>query len=865
RPGYGTNGRQLSILANFYQVRALGGKGRVIHHYDIEIDPAVPVTNQKKPKSLMRTVWEQLVVEQVCANSDWTPGFKTCAFDGRKNAFTPIEFPIPRDVTHTFTTAITHDAVVQRSRNDSSSDEEMKRWKVKVRHVAIIDLELVMKYCRADEGAPSNEEQVLTGVMAVNVLMRDHPSRTYAQCGASGNRFFTIEQAVAISHGAIVARGFMQSFCYSSSGRPLLNLDIGFSAFLDSGPLLQLLPKLIGRGMGGERGRNPPPGGYYGGVQSTPEITELNEMEIKRLKDTLRGAKFRVTHRHSSRLHTVMSVTLQSAERITFSMQSKDGRGQDQVLSLPQYFRDYYQATITRPRLPCIQYGKKSFIPFEFVELAEWNSVAAMKLTPDQTAEMIRISAVKPRERAAKIQQWRVDLAYEKQEKISAWGLQVNKQMVELKARVLAAPSVKYANVDVRPEGGEWSLRAKKASCCFIPLKAWAFISFDKFLDEDPMRRYIQYLIDVLEAHGVEVENRHPPCIGPINPFNEARRLEALQEAARDAYRAGKRNPQLICVILPGKDAWLYEAIKKSSFVDLKAPVPTQCMQAAKIRTHRGIEAYTENLVMKIQSKLGGITHRIPFNQLPGMVHGRTMLLGADVGHPPIKPGLDNAPSVACSIATTNPDCDAFTPQIRLQRGRGEIICDLADMVVNHLRIFKDRNGEYPERILIFRDGVSEGQYAATLQYEHHAVHQACERLQRGYRARILVCICAKRHNTRFFGSELDIDKTGNLPSGLVVDRSVTHPFVFDFFLQAHSSRAGTARPTHYVCLLDELGMTPDELQQLVYNLCHSFSRCTKSVSLVPVCYIADLVCQKARIIVHERGGSTTAPSESSG
>lgn len=30
-------------------------------------------------------------------------------------------------------------------------------------------------------------------------------------------------------------------------------------------------------------------------------------------------------------------------------------------------------------------------------------------------------------------------------------------------------------------------------------------------------------------------------------------------------------------------------------------PVPTQCMQAAKIRTDRGIAAYTGNLAMKIQ------------------------------------------------------------------------------------------------------------------------------------------------------------------------------------------------------------------------------------------------------------------------
>ena len=212
----------------------------------------------------------------------------------------------------------------------------------------------------------------------------------------------------------------------------------------------------------------------------------------------------------------------------------------------------------------------------------------------------------------------------------------------------------------------------------------------------------------------------------------------------------------------------------------------------------------------------------------------------AERAQPPIKHSYDSAPTVACSMATYNAECDAFSAQIRLQYGRNEIVLELSGMVEAHLRIFYDKNDQkYPKRILIFRDGVTEGQYAAALHYEHNAVLQACERLEKGYRPRILMCICAKRHRTRFFGRKQDVDSTGNLPSGLVVDRSVTHPYAFDFFLQAHQGRVGTARPTHYICLLDELAITPDHLQQLVHSLCYSFSRCTRSVSLVPVCYIA--------------------------
>ena len=67
----------------------------LIHsHYDVEIDPHVKVVNQKKPKALLRAVWEQLVLDQ--KNDPWVGPFSASAFDGRKNAYTPIEFPMGR-------------------------------------------------------------------------------------------------------------------------------------------------------------------------------------------------------------------------------------------------------------------------------------------------------------------------------------------------------------------------------------------------------------------------------------------------------------------------------------------------------------------------------------------------------------------------------------------------------------------------------------------------------------------------------------------------------------------------------------------------------------------------------------------------
>ena len=107
-----------------------------------------------------------------------------------------------------------------------------------------------------------------------------------------------------------------------------------------------------------------------GGIQPKRELTEMNERDIARAKSKLRGAKvselscdlmcnkaddqFTVTHRKSSRLHTVQSITLMPAEKIFFALNGKDGQA-DRRVSICQYFEEFHGSTVTKPRLPCIQ------------------------------------------------------------------------------------------------------------------------------------------------------------------------------------------------------------------------------------------------------------------------------------------------------------------------------------------------------------------------------------------------------------------------------------------------------------------------------------------------------------------------------
>ena len=62
----------------------------------------------------------------------------------------------------------------------------------------------------------------------------------------------------------------------------------------------------------------------------------------------------------------------------------------------------------------------------------------------------------------------------------------------------------------------------------------------------------------------------------------------------------------------------------------------------------------------------------------------------------------------------------------------------------------------------------------------------------------------------------------------------------------------------HYHVLYDENNFTPDALQSLTYNLCYTYARCSRSVSLVPPLYYARLACNRAKS--HASGNNLSDP-----
>lgn len=120
---------------------------------------------------------------------------------------------------------------------------------------------------------------------------------------------------------------------------------------------------------------------------------------------------------------------------------------------------------------------------------------------------------------------------------------------------------------------------------------------------------------------------------------------------------------------------------------------------------------------------------------------------------------------------------------------RQEIIQEMSSMVRELLIMFyKSTGGFKPHRIIMYRDGVSEGQFIHVLQHELTAVREACIKLEADYKPGITFIVVQKRHHTRLFCSDKkeQSGKSGNIPAGTTVDVGITHPTEFDFYLCSH-------------------------------------------------------------------------------
>jgi eukaryotic translation initiation factor 2C len=275
------------------------------------------------------------------------------------------------------------------------------------------------------------------------------------------------------------------------------------------------------------------------------------------------------------------------------------------------------------------------------------------------------------------------------------------------------------------------------------------------------------------------------------------------------------------------------------------------------------------NLCLKINSKLGGTNSVIRPSSKLSIFEKPLIIFGADVTHP--APRDVKSPSIAAVTASMDRNVMEYVAKVKVLRHRQEVfdMDQLSAIVKEMLMKFyrKDNRKLKPQRIIFYRDGVSEGQFKKVIENEIAAIQKACTELEPGYQPGITFLVVQKRHHTRLFCADNN-DKDGrgrNVPAGTIVDRTITHPTEHDFYLCSHSGIQGTSKPCHYHILCDDNRLTPDDIQSLTYQLCHCYVRCTRSVSYPAPTYYSHLVAFRARYALQDWEEKSSGAGSSDG
>lgn len=432
------------------------------------------------------------------------------------------------------------------------------------------------------------------------------------------------------------------------------------------------------------------------------------------------------------------------------------------------------------------------------------------------------------------------------------FGIEVNMDMTAVEGRVigppelkLGAPNGKLTTITVDREKCHWNLVGKLVVRGKL-IERWAVLDFRQndrrynHFNLDP-NVFIPKLITRCEILGIKMREPLFYQATSMDKFSKAdilrELLEGISERASNNARSGL---QLLVCVMTRRDPG-YKYLKW--IAETKIGIVTQCCLSN--HANKANDQYLANLALKINAKLGG--SNVELNRLPIATDaGHVMFVGADVNHPGSR--NETSPSIAAVVSTMNwPAANRYAARVRAQRHQCEKIRDFGDMCLELIESYAKLNKVRPEKIIIFRDGVSECQFDMVLNEELLDLKRAFGTIN--YSPYITLIVAQKRHQTRLFPQRSeDACSTGNVLPGTVVDTRVVHPFEFDFYLCSHYGSLGTSKPTHYHVLFDELRFTSDELQKLIYDLCFTMARCTKPVSLVTPVYYADLVAYRGRL-----------------
>ncbi|KAG1761419.1 ribonuclease H-like domain-containing protein [Suillus occidentalis] len=805
RPGFGTLGEPVTLVANFFAVKITNP---LIYTYHVKIEPI------KNAKDVQRRLL--LLLEQT-NNQAWQSVRTFVAFNGRETLVAAKELPQPMQISLSF------------FEEGQTSGPNSPEYTVSIELVHKWELSKLKRYldCNVD----NDDYDVSPLISAYNIVLQQHASLTAIRVG--NGRYFGFP-------------GYKSNEL--SSGPTGLEAFRGF--FLSARPVFGELMVNVGVCMAP----------FYKPIARLDSVYDefANRSKGATMQRFSQNVKVTTTYLGYTKRRTLLRITSSSAENTTFM---KDGR----KISVAEHFQKVYGILLKRPDLPVADLGTERRSIYVPLELCKIESQPFRGLLDDrETTNMLNHACNSPAanfEEIIKRGLPSLALTEPKASLLDEFGISISKTMTDVSGRELPPPkSLQYGSgpLPVQPAKGSWNLTNVKFHTGASVAKWAVLIIHDGHTapNKEDVSSVWTGLREGCKKSGMKFVNQDPTIAQtPQLPrqHQDRDRMEGIKEIKRTIQSLMGDELTFILVLLPFRDTKLYPGVKR--ICDVELGIHSVTIVLNKVLKSKGSQQYYANVALKLNQKLGGINHTLDVESTRWLTMKSTMLVGMDVTHPG-PASKAGTPSIAAVIATIDKYYAQCPASLRCQSSKQEMIDDLTEMMLERLRAYKKKSGYLPERVIVYRDGVSEGQFDTVLEHGSEkdkildafkAIHKETKDFAE-YRPLLSIVICGKRHHVRFMpkGHE-NQSRNGNTRPGTVVDRRITAVSDFDFYLQAHDGIKGQARMTHYTVIYDESGLSANEIQQGTHTASYLYARATKAVSLVPLAYYADLACERAR------------------
>ncbi|KAF7685424.1 Protein argonaute-2 [Cucumispora dikerogammari] len=631
-----------------------------------------------------------------------------------------------------------------------------------------------------------------TQMQALDLILRSYQNQRFMSCGRKQiiTADSTTDRKLApmpISGNVSMACGIVQATRFLQAG-VFLNVDNALQAFYDTKPLIDMFR----------------------------EFEKIRKLDA--FKTLLKS--IRVTTIHLKKAMSFRGFGLSGpANAEMFEFEGKQ-------VSVAEYFSKMYRP-LQYPQLPCVQKRKGDMIlnfPLEILDIAK-NQKVNGQLNESQISDVIKITAKPPHERFQELKDKVKFMEVASNPLLSNLGIQVGTEFTKLEGKVLSPPDLKFADQRsaapkiVKVIRGEWNLKGLAAirpadfpACTIIDCA-----NLPRNLIEEKFGLFKQTLRDFKINIGPH------KIVQARDPFRD---LDALIDG-------------FCLVILPfGRENKTFYKMAKCISELHKQGALTQCIKDKNFKNMN--PSLAANIALKMCIKKGGfpnfLSRGIEIFNKPSMV------VGIDVSHPGIG---QNVGTLAALVASIDKHCSKYATYMEFQNNRQEVLNNLNTMMVTALTKFKASNNCFPQSLIVFRDGVAASQFENICGVEMDLIKKAF--LQLKIDCKLTYIVCQKKHSIRFCQENPQGPRgdTNAEPGTLILNANVMGRE--EFYMVSHRAMKGTARPVRYTVLSDENNFK-EKIPKFIYDLCHMYGRCTKSVSVVSPVYFAHLAATRAKV-----------------